>query len=66
MIRPRLTREQRAERFRATRERWAVTLEPETRAVFERLLDEGDRLVEAGWRARQAAWALVKRPEAVP
>jgi len=40
MIRPRLTREQRAERFRATRERWAVTLEPETRAVFERLLDE--------------------------
>jgi hypothetical protein len=59
-----LTREQRAEKFKATRARWAATLDPETRAEFDRLLDDGDRLVEAGWESRRAAWALVRREEA--
>ncbi len=62
--RRRLTREQRAEKFRATRARWAATLDPEIRAEFDRLLDAGDRLVEAGWESRRAAWALVRREEA--
>jgi hypothetical protein len=60
MRRPRQTREQRTARFNTTREKWAATLEPKTRAIFETTLEAGDQLIEKGWALRKSAWALVR------
>jgi len=62
---PRMTREQKAERFRATRDKWAATLTPELRCEFDRLLDESDVLVDRGWQLRVAAFELARMTQEV-
>ena len=56
----RMTREQKAERFRATRDKWAATLPAALRCEFDRLLDEADVLVDRGWQMRVAAFELAR------
>jgi hypothetical protein len=62
---PRMTREQKAERFRATRDKWAATLPPELRSEFDRLLDEAGVLVDRGWQLRVAAFELARANQEV-
>lgn len=56
---------ERAEAAIELQRRAAEAIPAERREEFWRLLAEADRLIEAGWQARKAAWALRNAPNEV-